>query len=139
MQNILLRQTMKSIARELGCDIAITYIKDALTEGAGIYIFKAVDNLPYVGRTNNFKRRLKEHLRGRLVHMNSVLGRIRFHKMKPFSQNELNAIEELIIRAIDDITGGNLSGMSNNRYNYKKNSGSYDILMKKIKRKCKGK
>ena len=69
--------------------------------------------------------------------MNQLLGRIRFHKMK-LSQSELNAVEELIIRSIDDMTGGNLSGLSNARYNYKTDSKSYEKLMKKIKKKCKG-
>ncbi|KIM07755.1 MAG: hypothetical protein KU38_10485, partial [Sulfurovum sp. FS08-3] len=140
MQTILMRQMMKSIASELGCDIAITFVKDALTEGAGIYLFRAIDGLPYVGRTNNFVRRLKEHLRGKLISMNQLLGRIKFHNMvKPFSQSELNAIEELIMRSIDDMTGGNLSGMSNARRNYGDNSDAYDKLMKKIKQKCRGK
>jgi len=55
----------------------------------------------------------------------------------------------LLIRAVDDITGGNLSGMHNERYNYGPGSknpshGPHDTkafneLFEKVEKKCKGK
>jgi len=138
MQNRFLGKVMQEVGKELGCDIAVTFVTHAVQEGAGIYLFSS-GNKPYVGRTNNFTRRLNEHLRGKLKHMNDVLGRVTFSGTKKvFSSRELNAIEELIIRSIDDMTGGGLSGMSNSRYNYKKNSGAYRKLIDKVKTKCKG-
>ena len=54
----------------------------------------------------------------------------------------------MLIRAVDDMTGSNLSGMNNDRYNYgpgskdpslgPKNTGAFNDLIKSIKKKCKG-
>jgi len=115
----MLTKATKEVAKKLGCTIVIKYVDDMLTEAAGIYMFRASSNLPYVGRTNNFLNRFRAHFGKRLADLNHILGRLEFRGMgKELTQKELNLIEELLIREIDDMTGGKLIGMDNERYNY---------------------
>jgi len=60
LQKNMFSKIMRDIARDLGCDIAVTYVKDLLTEGVGLYLFQT-DNGSYGGRTNNFRTRFRYH------------------------------------------------------------------------------
>jgi len=84
----------------------------------------------------------------RLSDFNHIMGRLEFHGMgKSLTQSELNYIEELLIREIDAMTGGNLVGMDNKRYNYggkdpsngPKNTTTFEKLERELKKKCEGK
>jgi hypothetical protein len=67
-----------------------------------------------------------------------ILGRIKFGNIEPLTRAELNAVEEKIIRAVDGVTGGGHSGMSNTRYSYKNDSKAHEGLIEQVKSKCKG-
>jgi len=144
---IMVQKAMINISKQLGCNLVINYVEDMLTEGIGLYFFETKNNKFYVGRTNNFLTRLRVHLRKKISALKDVLGRIKFHNMPDLLSTELHAVEELLIRAIDDATGGNLSGMDNETYNYgggnKKNgkgqlpSKALDKLIGDVQNKCK--
>jgi hypothetical protein len=102
---------------------------------------------PYVGRAKEFKTRFRTHIRKKIGQLENIIGRVKFFKMGKLTGKELNLIEELLIRAVEDLTDGtNLSSINNARYNYgsdKKNrkssedSETFETMLKKIKRKCK--
>jgi len=144
----MLTKGVQSVAKRLGCEIAITQVKNMVTEGVGIYFFRSMSTLPYVGRTNDFIIRFRAHLGKRLSDLNHIMGRLEFHGMgKKLSQSELNFIEELLIREVDAMTGGNLVGMDNERYNYggknpsngPKDTARFQQLERMLKKKCEGK
>jgi hypothetical protein len=93
---------------------------------------QTIINTPYAQVNTKSKEDGFQHM------IAKILGRIKFGNMKPLTTSELNAVEEMIIRAVDEVTGGGLSGMSNGRYNYKKGSDIYEGLIEKVKSKCKG-
>jgi hypothetical protein len=93
---------------------------------------QTIINTPYAQVNTKSKEDGFQHM------IAKILGRIKFGNMEPLSIAELNAVEEKIIRAVDEVTGGGLSGMSNGRYNYKKDSKAYKALIEQVKSKCKG-
>jgi len=148
-QRYFVNKVAGQLSKELGCTLIFTAVETAISEGAGVYLFNSTDQKPYAGRSNNVGKRLKAHmkklkkaLRRKLIDGNRVFARFGLKDMI-LKTDELNAFEELIIRTLDDMTGGNLSGLTNKRYNYDLNKpdrkNAYEKLIKELKRKCKGK